>query len=332
MASNWANKWWSVALCAVVAVLAAGCSSAPAPSATAGLSKPLVVVQTPVNGAAVATGASLAVSGAASDQVGVDHVTLFVDGAAVATTPSGQPATLVPFNLSWLATVDGPHVLQVIAYRSDGTASDPAIVNVVVGAGGSVPIISAGSLPPPSFASPSSGGLITPKPTRRPRPSRSPRPPRPTPVAVPTPTPDASGNAPDDLDFEPYQIELLPNNKACPPPDTGGPVTASGCIWEQISAPAGDVLDELEFTQEPETSYRYGLTACSDASGAIRWSDSDEDVSSGLACMNFAGKTSSGGNPGSQPIWVGIGAVAAQTYSVYQFTVWQCRFEDCASR
>ena len=317
----------------MLVALLAGCTSAPtASNLPGGVSRPMVVVQSPINGAGVAQGASIAVSGAASDPVGVDHVTLFADGLAVATTPSGQPATLVPFNLSWLAMVAGPHVLQVIAYRADGTPSDPAVVNVAVGAGASLPIASGGS-PPLTSAPPSSGGAqVTPKPTRRPRPSKTPRPPRSAPPAMPTPTPDASGNAPDDFNAEPYEIQLVPNNTACPPIDTGGPVTASGCIWEQISAPAGDMLDELEFRQEPETSYRYGLTVCSDTSGATRWSDSDEDVSSGMACLDFAGKTSSGGNPGSQPLWVGFGTVAAQTYGVYQFTVWECRFEDCASQ
>ena len=67
---------------------------------------------------------------------------------------------------------------------------------------------------------------------------------------------DTNGYAPDDSNDEPYEIELKPNNKACPPIDTGVPVTASGCIWEQISAPAGDMTDDLEFTQAPDTSYQ----------------------------------------------------------------------------
>ena len=43
----------------------------------------------------------------------------------------------MPFSISWLATPAGPHVLQVIAYRADGTQGAPAVVNVVVGLGGS---------------------------------------------------------------------------------------------------------------------------------------------------------------------------------------------------
>ena len=110
------------------------------------------------------------------------------------------------------------------------------------------------------------------------------------------------------------------------------PVTASGCIWEQISAPAGDLTDDLEFTQAPDTSYHFGLTACSDTSNATLWSDSGEDLTGGFTCNQFDDKTSSGGNPGSQPIFVGFGTVGAQTYNLYQFTVYQCKFADCASQ
>ena len=251
--------------------------------------------------------------------------------------PPSQPSALTPFSLTWLATPAGPHVLQVIAYRADGTPSDPAVVNVVVGSG-SFPAVSGGSLAPITAPPASQPGLITPKPTKKPRPSKTPAPPTttptetPPPAPTPTPTADSSGNAPDDSNDEPYEIALTANNTACPAIDTGVPVTAVGCIWEQISAPAGDISDELEFTQAPDTSYRYGLTACSDTSGATAWSDSGDDVSSGFGCLQFNDKTSSGGNPGSQPLFVGFKTVGAQIRSVYQLTVYQCKFADCASQ
>ncbi len=323
----------------VLGALVGACGgSGPSPSASSG-NKPTVVVQSPVDGAVLPVGGDVGIAGAASDTVGVDHVALFADGVSVASSPVGQPAALMPFSLTWPAPPAGPHVLQVIAYRADGTTSDPAVINVVVGAGGSVPVVSGGSLSPSSFPPPSSGGgLVTPKPTKKPKPSKSPRPPTttptqtPAPPPTPTPTPDSNGNAPDDSDAEPYEILLTPNNTACPPIESGAPVTASGCIWEQISAPAGDTIDELEFTQAPETSYRYGLTACSDTSDTTAWSDSGEDLTSAFGCMEFNDKTSSGGNPGSQPIFVGFGTTGAQTYNVYQFTVYQCQFADCADQ
>ena len=107
---------------------------------------------------------------------------------------------------------------------------------------------------------------------------------------------------------------------------------ASGCIWEQVSKPAGDPTDDIEFTQAADSFYRYGLASCSDTSGTPLWSDSDENLATGFQCMQFNNKTSSGGNPGSQPIFVGFGPVTAQTYNLYQFVVYQCKFAGCASQ
>ena len=334
---RWSTNVRSLLVGAVFLVLVAGCASVPSgPSASSG-NKPTLVVQAPANGAVLPVGQNTTVSGAATDTVGVDHVSLFVDGVSLASTPSGAPAALVPFALAWLASPAGPHVLQVIAYRADGTASDPAIVNVVVGASASGLASGLGaSLPVFSFPIASAPTLITPPPTKKPRASRMPATPTtatPTPTpTLPPPTMDATGNAPDDSNDEPYEITLIRRNTACPPIDTGVPVVASGCIWEQISGPAGDPLDELEFTQAPDTSYHYGLTSCSDTTGATAWSDAGDDLSAGYGCMQFNDKTSSGGNPGSQPIFVGFRTAGAQTYNLYQFTVYQCRFANCASQ
>ena len=117
------------------------------------------------------------------------------------------------------------------------------------------------------------------------------------------PSPDSNGYAPDDIDNEPYEIALVGHNTACPAVDTGGPITASGCIWEQISAPNGDTSDDMEFTQAPNTWYHVVLTACSDASDATIWGATD-DQSSTLGCLDSIDRQSSGGNPGSFPITV----------------------------
>jgi hypothetical protein len=215
-----------VILGALVIFVAACSSVSPAPSASSAANKPTVVVQSPANGAVLPVGQIVAVTGAASDTVGVDHVALFVDAVSVASSPAGQPAPLVPFSLSWLATPAGPHALQVIAYRADGTQSDPALINVIVGAGGSLPVVSGGSLLPATNP-PATTGLVTPKPTKKPRPSKPPATPTPTPTPTPIPTvlpsPDANGYAPDDFDNEPYQITLKAKDSSCPPIETGAP-------------------------------------------------------------------------------------------------------------
>ncbi len=311
-----------------------GCGAAPTPSATsvASADKPMVVIQSPADGAQLPLGQDVAVSGAASDSVGVDHVELFVDGVSVASTPPGLAAALLPFNVGWLAAPAGPHNLQAVAYRQDGTASDPASVSVNVGTPASAvpsgpPATSTAGVPTPSPTG-APTPTPTPKPTRTPRPTRAPTP-TPT-VTPPTVTPDPGGNAPDDIDNEPYEIVLNANNKAaCPPIETGAPVTAVGCIWEQISAPAGDMTDDLEFTQAPNTTYHLRLTFCSDASDTTLWSLSDPDPLSTTGCMDSMDRTSSGGNPGSLPISVFFGPVGVQTYNLYQFTVYQCQFANC---
>jgi len=299
-------------ICAAAAAFVVACSSAsPTPGASAG-NKPTVVVQSPTNGAVLPVGGNVAVTGAASDTVGVDHVLLFADGVSVASSPTGAPAPLVPFSLTWLATPAGPHVLQVIAYRADGTPSDPSVLNVVVGGSASLPVISGGSLAPFSFVPASQPGLVTPKPTKKPKPSPPPAtptpPPTPTPVPTVLPSPDSKGYAPDDIDNEPYEIALTAHNTACPAVNTGGPITASGCIWEQISAPAGDTSDTTV----------WGAT---------------DDQSSTLGCMDSMDRQSSGGNPGSFPITVMFpSTVTSQTYNLYQLTVYQCKFANCGSQ
>src|SRR6476469_292047 len=131
----------------IVSAFVTACGgAAPSPNSSAG-NVPSVLVQAPSNGAVVPVGSDVAVTGAASDTIGVDHVDLFADGVSVASTPAGQPTPLLPFSLTWLATPAGPHVLEVVAYRADGTPSNPSAVNVVVGAGGSFPLGSGGSLP-----------------------------------------------------------------------------------------------------------------------------------------------------------------------------------------
>ena len=324
---------------AALALISACTSTTPPTSSVAASgNSPTVVVQSPINGAVVPVGQNLTVSGAASDSVGVDHVALFADGVSVASSPSGAPAPLVPFSLTWLATPAGPHALQVIAYRADGTASQPAVVNVVVGSAGSGVPTGSGLF---SFPTTSVPPIITPAPTKKPKPSKTPppatTPPAATPTTSPTPTPtpsltpDPSGNAPADDDNEPYEIVLTPNNTACPAIDTGWPIAASGCAWEQISGPAGDMTDQFEFKQQRNTTYRMGLTACSpDTSDVTWWSTSDDDTAT-TSCMDLTNWTSSGGDPGDLNLWVGIESTV-QTYNLYQITVWQCQFANCANQ
>ena len=341
---------------ATALVFIAACGSAPTgPSASASGDKPTVVIQSPTNGAVVGVGQDVAVAGAASDTVGVDHVALFADGVGVASTPSAAPAALVPFSLTWLATPAGPHILQVIAYRADGTPSDPAVVNVVVGTG-SFPLVSGGSLPPFSFPA-SPGGLITPPPTKKPKPSQTPptttteptAPPSttatsaptdtptaaptgtPSPTATPLPTPASDGTAPDDSASEPHFIDVEPTATNCPADPNGPPVAAVGCTWEQISAPAGDSTDALDFTPIANASYQLYMTSCSDVSGETRWGVVG-DSGALIGCNNWKDEVIGAPAPATVTIVITFAAAPVQLYNLYQFTVYQCQFYNCGTQ
>jgi hypothetical protein len=337
----------------LIVVLGVACGgNAPSPSAsTASVSKPTVVLQSPVNGAVFTVGQNVPVSGGASDTVGVDHVALFADGVSVASSPAGQPAPLVPFSLTWLATPAGPHVLQVVAYRADGTASDPAVANVVVG-GGSFPVVSGSSLPPLLTPRPTSGGLITPAPTKKPKPTQTPTPTTaptlastaptdtpaptetasPTPTATPLPTPDASGQAPDDATSEPHIVLLDPANAAqCPVESTGIPTSAIGCVWEQLSAPAGDSTDEIDFTVAPNTEYKIQLTSCSDTSDQTVFLTAEQAPGTVTGCGDWQVENG-GAAERQQMVVLTFSTAPAQVYNLYQFTVYQCEFANCTTQ
>ena len=95
--------------------------------------------------------------------------------------------------------------------------------------GRQLPVVSGGSLPPFSFAPPSSGGgLVTPKPTKKPRPSKTPPTPRRPPrrhrrPRPPHPTMDTTGNArPVTATTSRTRSRSAQTTRPCPPVDTGG--------------------------------------------------------------------------------------------------------------
>ena len=361
--TNGRSTWRTGLAGAVLIFLIAACGAAPAgPSGSAG-SKPTVVVQSPANGAVVAVGQLVAVAGSANDTVGVDHVSLFADGVSVASTPAGTPAPTVPFSLNWLATPAGPHVLQVMAYRADGTASDPTLINVVVGGGGSG--VSGSLVPPPP------AGLPTlpppPKPTKKPKPSMTPPPATteptvpasttptdtstpttapttaptvapatpPPPPATPTPTPVLTpgqfNTAPDDASSEPYQIYVNFDCRTglC---STDVPAAALGTIWERVSGPTGDHTDGLFFAPQPNTSYKLQLTSCSDISGYVSWHIPNEDPSLVSGCGGWLVVTTGAQVTGPQLITVQYNfGPLQQQYNLYQFTVIQCMYANCGT-
>lgn len=347
--SRGVRRWTGVPgalLVSAIFLVSAACSGAPpAPSASAAVDRPVVVIQQPADGALLALGQNVVVSGAASDTVGVDHVTLLADGVSVASTPSGAPATLVPFALNWLAGPGGGHTLQVIAYRADGMASDPVAVQVAVGPTGSgVPVASFITFAP--FPSLPVSSAPAPKRTKKPKGSQQPTiaptatpPPLPTagtptdtpPTTPPTmpPTIDPTGTAPDDTASEPYQIVLVGSNDACPP---GPPASAVGCLTEQVSAPGGDTADQLFFVPAANTSYMIKMTSCTDQSDTTIWRIPGQNTTLITGCGDWLVLTYGAPPAATSNIEVTFGAAGGQTNNLYQYTVYQCAFANCGNQ
>jgi hypothetical protein len=87
---------------------------------------PTTAISTPGDGSTLS--GSLTVSAVASDNVGVDHVDLFVDGVLYLTT------TLPPYNFLWNTTkyADGTHVLETRAVDAAGNTGLSAPITVTV--------------------------------------------------------------------------------------------------------------------------------------------------------------------------------------------------------
>lgn len=96
--------------------------------------KPVVTIASPLNGASVALGQELLVQSTATDSVGVVRVDLLVDEVIVRSDTAPNPEGQTSFSLlqGWTPTTAGQHTIKVIAYRADGTASDPVSITVTV--------------------------------------------------------------------------------------------------------------------------------------------------------------------------------------------------------
>jgi len=98
---------------------------------------PTVSFQFPSNNVSIAEGTDLQIQLLAQDTIGIAHVELRVDDQV---HQDGKPveAAAVPIftvDMNWLAKGIGLHSLQATAFRLDGTASTPVIINVNVTAG-----------------------------------------------------------------------------------------------------------------------------------------------------------------------------------------------------
>ncbi len=96
--------------------------------------KPTVTITSPPNNASAVLGQEMLIQSTATDTVGVVRVDLLVDETLVRSDTAPNPEGQTSFSLlqGWTPTTAGQHTIKVIAYRADGTASDPAIITVTV--------------------------------------------------------------------------------------------------------------------------------------------------------------------------------------------------------
>jgi hypothetical protein len=116
-------------------IVAAGCnlsSTAPTPAPTPDL--PQVEFLAPVNGSRVLDGVELEVELLAQDSTaGIARVELLVDDQPQGESqPEANSVPVYRVLLAWQAQGIGVHPLTAIAYRADGTPSDPVTILVEV--------------------------------------------------------------------------------------------------------------------------------------------------------------------------------------------------------
>ncbi len=115
--------------------LLAGCTLSSAPESQPVSGEPVVQIVSPQPNAiyleGVAVNIQATVSNAGTD---IDRVEIVVDGSTVATIPSpnADGATMFNATYGWSAAGVGTHTLGVTAYRTDGTSSAPATVEINV--------------------------------------------------------------------------------------------------------------------------------------------------------------------------------------------------------
>ncbi len=122
-------------LIALLAALAlCGCNLVTQAPPTPTPAIPTVSFQFPANNVAVAEGTDLQIGLLAQDAVGVARVELRVDDQPhqEAGPIEAESVPVFTVDMNWLAEGVGLHAIQATAYRLDGTASSPALINVHV--------------------------------------------------------------------------------------------------------------------------------------------------------------------------------------------------------
>lgn len=147
------DKFWVTIIFSAMLLLIAGCRNLPdsggitvvpphdptaAATATTTPGVPQVSILSPPAGASTPAGEQLLVQAQVYDDIGVTHIELWVNGALILRdeTPDSEPQTHYELIQAWTPEEAGEYILEVIALRADGLASEPArlVVQVVAAA------------------------------------------------------------------------------------------------------------------------------------------------------------------------------------------------------
>ena len=118
----------------ILLLLLCGCNLSNHEQFTPTPAIPTIQFQFPANNVSVTEGEDLQIQLLAQDSVGISKVELQVDNQPVQVgKPVDKPVVPVfTVDMDWIAKGVGLHALQATAYRPDGTASDPTLINVNV--------------------------------------------------------------------------------------------------------------------------------------------------------------------------------------------------------
>jgi ABC-type Fe3+-hydroxamate transport system substrate-binding protein len=145
------SSLWIVS--AVLMLVLSACNlSSTEPTPTPEVNVPLIEFLFPANNTVVVEGTDVQIQLLAQDQrgVGVARVELYVDDVKVGEAVPEVSAAVQVFtvNMNWLAQGVGFHALSAIAYRPDGTLSDPMIIRIeVISAADSTPTVTETAAP-----------------------------------------------------------------------------------------------------------------------------------------------------------------------------------------
>jgi hypothetical protein len=171
--------------------------------------KPVVVVQSPLEGARILVGTEILLQATATGANNISRLELSVDDmpVAVASSPEegGQPSLFV--SQPWTFAQTGPHVVSAVAFDTRGRMSDASSVNVTV----EERVVVATPPTPTATPTPTVSPSTTPIPTIPPPPTETPVPeiptstptrtPLPTDTPAPTPTPTSTTPPPPVIEF-----------------------------------------------------------------------------------------------------------------------------------